>query len=188
MTFRRGSPTGEAAPGGRAWSGNRVQPPPRPCLPPRRREIRGPASVLAAASAVEPALHRRRRRRESGMDPGSGAGVTKGGVCCEVTGPGCVHAVGLGGRGDEKGRAVMKRGTGDAQGRGLGRRLGGMRCDARHPGHAFRHARIEAVGVNPAGPAGRDRAPIRAPGPFDLDGFTGFRARVPPRQNARFSW
>ena len=38
--------------------------------------IRGPALVLAAASAVDPVLHRLRLRRESGMGPGSGSGAT----------------------------------------------------------------------------------------------------------------
>ena len=49
--------------------------------------IRGPASVLAAAPdrgpgqapAFELVLRRLRRHRESGMDPGSGSGVTKEG-------------------------------------------------------------------------------------------------------------
>ena len=47
----------------------------RPISSPRT-PIRGPASVLAAVSAVELALHRLQRWRESGMGPGSGAGAT----------------------------------------------------------------------------------------------------------------
>ncbi len=41
-----------------------------------RPPSRGPASVLAAASTVRPALCRLRQYRESWMDPGSEAGVT----------------------------------------------------------------------------------------------------------------
>ncbi len=44
-----------------------------------RPPSRGPASGLAAASSVHPALHRLRRHREPWMDPGSGSGATKGG-------------------------------------------------------------------------------------------------------------
>ncbi len=47
----------------------------RPLSSPRPPS-RGPASVLAAASAAEPVLHRRRREPE--MGPGSGAGATVG--------------------------------------------------------------------------------------------------------------
>ncbi len=57
-------------------------PPPSP-----RPPSRGPASVLAAASAVEPALHRLRQHREPWLDPGSGAGVTIGGAEGDDTGP-----------------------------------------------------------------------------------------------------
>ena len=147
-------------------------PSPRPSpVPASERGSRGPASVLAAAVAVDPVLHRLRQHREPWVDPGSGAyrihtsrpclypacsrarllpalrslssprppsrgpsltrataaaggeqaqplklppgpelgpgsgsGATVGGVRCEGTGPRCVHAVGLGGRGDERGR------------------------------------------------------------------------------------
>ncbi len=44
--------------------------------PAPERGSRGPASVLAAVAAVEPARHRLRRHREPWMDPGSGSGVT----------------------------------------------------------------------------------------------------------------
>ncbi len=47
-----------------------------PPSPSPRPPSRGPASVLAVASAVEPALRRLRRHRERWLDPGSGAGVT----------------------------------------------------------------------------------------------------------------
>ena len=52
-------------------------------LPSRKRgsprpPSRGPASVLAASSAVDPVLQPLRRHREPWLDPGSGAGVTKG--------------------------------------------------------------------------------------------------------------
>ena len=58
-----------------------------------RPPSRGPASVLAAVSAVELALHRLRRWRESGMGPGSGAGATVGGRRREVTEDRCVNPV-----------------------------------------------------------------------------------------------
>ncbi len=45
-----------------------------------RPPSRGPATVLVAGSAVDPALHRLQHRRQPWVDPGSGAGVTKRGA------------------------------------------------------------------------------------------------------------
>ena len=87
----------------------------RPCLYPARSRARllpalcllssprppsrGPSLTRATAAASGEQAQPLKLPPGPRLGPGSGSGATVGGVCCEVTGPRCVHAVGLrGGR------------------------------------------------------------------------------------------
>ena len=64
---------------GESYQRHRLQTHGKIAAPPSPRPpSRGPASVLAAASAVDPVLHRLRRHQQPWIGPGSGAGATVG--------------------------------------------------------------------------------------------------------------
>ncbi len=65
--------------------------------------IRGPALVLAAASAVDPVLHRLRQAQTIRDGPRIKSGATVVAARCEAVEDGCANPAGLGGRGDERG-------------------------------------------------------------------------------------
>ena len=88
-----------------ARSRARLLPALRPLSSPRPPS-RGPSLTRDAAAAGGERDRPPKLPPGPRLGPGSGSGATVGGARCEVTGPRCVHAVGLGGRGDGRSLAT----------------------------------------------------------------------------------